>query len=77
VASPYGAVLLAHRFCSTNAFSTGSAVPLLSCADVVELLAATLPSKNMSLTEIEAAMEIRHRKRQQAIDSAFKCQGAL
>jgi hypothetical protein len=42
----------------------------------VELLGATLPSKSTSLKEIEAAMEARHRKRQQAIDSALKCQGA-
>jgi SRSO17 transposase len=70
-------VLLAQSFLLDERILNRDAVPLLSCADVVELLAATLPSKNMSLTEIEAAMEIRHRKRQQAIDSAFKCQGAL
>jgi SRSO17 transposase len=70
-------VLMAQSFLLDERLLNRDAVPLLSCADVVELLGATLPSKNTSLKEIEAAMEARHRKRQQAIDSAFKCQGAF
>jgi SRSO17 transposase len=69
-------VLLAQSFLLDERLLNRDAVPLLSCADVVELLGATLPSKNTSLKEIETAMENRHRKRQQAIDSAFNCQGA-
>lgn len=68
-------VLLAQSFLLDERILNRDAVPLLTCSDLVELLGATLPSKNRSLEEIEAAMEARHRKRQQAIDSAFKCQG--
>lgn len=68
-------VLLAQSFLLDERILNRDAVPLLTCSDLVELLGATLPSKNRSLKEIEAAMEARHRKRQQAIDSAFKCQG--
>jgi len=68
-------VLLAQSFLLDERILNRDAVPLLTCSDIVELLGATLPSKNRSLEEIEAAMEARHRKRQQAIDSAFKCQG--
>jgi len=68
-------VLLAQSFLLEERLLNRDAVPLLSCADVVELLGATLPSKNTTLKEIEAAMEVRHRRRQQAIDSAFKRQG--
>jgi hypothetical protein len=69
-------VLLAQSFLLDECLLNRDAVPLLIYTDVVELLGATLPSKNTSLKEIEAAMEARHRKRQQAIDSAFKYQGA-
>jgi len=70
-------VLLAQSFLLDERILNREEVPLLSCADVVELLGATLPSKNISLKEIEAAMEERHRKRQLAIDSAYYCQGGL
>lgn len=67
-------VLLAQSFLLDERLLNRDAVPMLSCADLVEILGATLPSKNLSLEEIETAMDARHRKRQQAIDSAYKCQ---
>ncbi len=67
-------VLLAQSFLLDERLLNAEEVPLLSCADIVELLSATLPVKNRTLADIEAAMEARHQKRRQAIDSAYKCQ---
>lgn len=68
-------VLLAQSFMLDMRIENKEDVPLLSCADLVELLGATLPSKGRSVDDIAAAMALRHDKRQRAIDSAFKCQG--
>jgi SRSO17 transposase len=67
-------VLLAQSFLLEERIFSKDDMPLLSCADLVEMLAATLPSKNRSVDEIAAAIALRHDKRQRAIDSAFKCQ---
>jgi SRSO17 transposase len=67
-------VLIAQSFLLDERILNREDVPLLSCADVVEMLSATLPSKKNSIDDIAAAMEQRHRKRQAAIDSAIKCQ---
>jgi len=68
-------VLMAQSFMLDERILNREDVPLLSCADLVELLSATLPSKGSSIEHIAAAMEHRHRKRQAAINSAIKCQG--
>jgi SRSO17 transposase len=68
-------VLLAQSFMLDERLLNREDVPLLSCADLIELLSATLPSKGSSIDDIATAMEHRHRKRQSAINSAIKCQG--
>jgi SRSO17 transposase len=68
-------VLLAQSFLLDERILNRDEAPLLSCADVVELLGATLPAKNNTVDDIAEAMALRHEKRQRAIDSAFKCQG--
>lgn len=70
-------VLLAQSFLLDERILNADEVPLLSCADLVELLSAMLPTRDRTLDDIVAAMENRHRKRQQAIDSAFNCQVVL
>lgn len=67
-------MLLAQSFLLDERILNREDVPLLSCADVVELLSMALPSKINSIDDVAKAMEQRHRKRQAAIESAFKCQ---
>lgn len=67
-------VLMAQSFLLDERLLNRKDAPLLSCADLVELLSAALPSKINSIDDVAIAMEQRHRKRQAAIESAFKCQ---
>jgi SRSO17 transposase len=48
--------------------------PLLSCADIEELLAHFLPRRDLSEEEIILQLEQRHKQRQKAIDSHSRCQ---
>jgi SRSO17 transposase len=50
------------------------AYPLLSCTDIVELLSHYLPQRKISEEEIFRQLEIRHQRRQQAIESANRKQ---
>lgn len=52
-------------------------LPLLSCTDIVELLGGFLPWRNRTLEELIRQMEVRHRKRQASIDSAYRKQARL
>lgn len=52
-------------------------VPLLSCRDVQELLAHFLPRRNVTTTEVIRQMKERHRKRQDAIEAAYRKQKRL
>lgn len=67
-------VLMAQSFLLDERIRNCEDVPLLSCADLVELLSAALPSRRNSIDDVAAAMERRHRKRQAAIESAIRCQ---
>lgn len=51
-------------------------LPLLSCGDVEELLKTFLPQKNFTSQEVIRQMEIRHRKRAAAIQSAYDKQAS-
>ena len=46
-------------------------IPLLSCADIETLLAHFLPRRDIGVDEVIRQMDIRHRKRQASIDSAY------
>jgi hypothetical protein len=46
-------------------------LPLLSCADITRLLAKVLPRSDRTLEEFLRQMQIRYRKRQASIDSAY------
>jgi len=48
--------------------------PLLSCADIECLLARFLPRRDRDPDEVIRLMEVRHRKRQRSIDSAYRQQ---
>ena len=48
--------------------------PLLSCGDIETLLARFLPSRDVTVDEVLRQMDVRHRKRQASIDSAYRRQ---
>jgi len=51
-------------------------LPLLSCADIEQLLARFLPRRDRHPDELIRQLEARHRKRQTSIDSAYAKQTA-
>ena len=48
--------------------------PLLSCSDIVALLCHYFPRRDVSEEEVFRQMQVRHERRQAAIDSAYKKQ---
>ena len=62
-------VMMAMLFMLTERIRHSDTHPLLSCADIEELLARFLPSRNMTKNEIIRQLEHRHRKRCAAINS--------
>lgn len=48
--------------------------PLLSGRDIRALLTQLLPRRDTTLEEVLRQMEVRHRKRQAAIDSTYRKQ---
>ena len=51
-------------------------LPLLSCADIEQLLARFLPRRDRHPDELIRQLEVRHRKRQASIDYAYAKQAA-
>jgi hypothetical protein len=66
-------VMLAMLFMLTERMRHSDTYPLLSFADIEELLARFLPSRNMTKSEITRQLEDRHRKRRAAIKSHTHC----
>ena len=64
-------VMLAMLYMLETRMANKPSHPLLSCPDIVELLAHFLPRKDISEEEVLRQMETRHRQRQAAIDSAY------
>ncbi len=46
--------------------------PLLSCFDIAVLLCFLLPRRAITLEEIIRQMEVRHKKRRDSIESAYR-----
>jgi SRSO17 transposase len=49
--------------------------PLLSCADIISLLCNFLPKRSITSKEVLHQLEVRHRKREASIQSAYRKQG--
>ena len=67
-------VILAMLFMAETRYNNKSFYPLLSGADVVAVLKEILPRRTVSKEEIFRQLEERHRRRQVAIDSAYRKQ---
>jgi len=70
-------VMLAMLFMLEIRHENKEAMPLLSCHDIVEILKVILPRANVTLDEITAQIEERHRRRQSSIDSAYRRQARM
>lgn len=66
-------VMMAMLFMLSERIHHAETYPLLSCADIEELLARFLPRRTMTRQEVIRQMEHRHRKRQAAINSHARC----
>jgi SRSO17 transposase len=67
-------VMMAMLFMLTERVHNKDAYPLLSCADIEELLAHFLPCRNVTEDEVIYQLEQRHKQRQKAIESHTRCQ---
>ena len=67
-------VMLAMQFQLHERMLHAQAHPLLSTADVVELLRHQLPAAAVTPESVTAQLQHRHRKRQNSIDSAHRNQ---
>lgn len=67
-------VAMALLFMLEERMRQQSSYPLLSCADIQRLLAGFLPRRDLTQEELIRQMEVRHRKRQAAIDAAYRKQ---
>jgi SRSO17 transposase len=67
-------VLLAMLFMLEQRLQHHQDVPLLSCADVTTLLKSVLPKRDISESEVLRQLTVRHKKRQNSIDAAYRKQ---
>ena len=67
-------VMMAMLFMLQQRHENQELHPHLSCADLKLLLAHILPKRNPSLEDVNQLIEQRHRRRQAAIDSAYRRQ---
>lgn len=67
-------VMLAMLFQLRERLMHAQEHPLLSSADIVELLRHFLPPGAATREEVHQQMLLRHRKRQASIESAYRCQ---
>ena len=60
--------LLAHLFLLRERLENAEAYPLLSCQDIVGMLAFYLPKRDVTEEEMFRQLATRHKKRQDGID---------
>ena len=64
-------VMMAMLFMLKERSASRDNYPLLSCADVETLLAHVLSRRDVALKEVTRQLEVRYRRRQAAVDSAY------
>jgi SRSO17 transposase len=67
-------VMMAMLFMLSERIHHKDTHPLLSCADIEELLAHFLPRRDVTEEEVIFQLEQRHKQRQKAIESHTRCQ---
>lgn len=69
-------VMLAMLFMLEQRLLYKERYPLLSCFDIVSLLSFLLPQRAITMEEVIRQLDERHRRRQAAIESAFRNQAS-
>lgn len=67
-------VMMAMLFMLSERIHHKDIYPLLSCADIEDLLARFLPRRDVTEEEVIFQLEQRHKQRQKAIESHARCQ---
>ena len=67
-------VMMAMLFMLSEKISHEETYPLLSCADIENMLAHFLPRRDVTEEEVIFQLEKRHRQRQKAMESHARCQ---
>jgi len=67
-------VMMSMLFMLSEKIHHKDAYPLLSCADIEELLAHFLPRRDVSEEELILQLEYRHQQRERAIESHTRCE---
>jgi len=67
-------VMMAMLFMLSEKIHHKDTYPLLTCADIEELLACLLPRRDVTEEEVIFQLEQRHRQRQKAMESHARCQ---
>lgn len=67
-------VMMAMLFMLKERLTQEEVYPLLSCSDITTLLARFLPRRDIHPDEVIRQLEVRHKKRQAAIENAFQNQ---
>ena len=70
-------VMMAQLFMLEERLLHKESVPLLSTSDITTLLRYFLPRRDVNEDEVLRQLELRHRKRQASIDSAYRKQDKL
>jgi len=70
-------VMVALMFLSKERLANRETATLLSCNDLVEIMRHKLPNKIETDADLVASIEDRHRRRQLALDSAYRKQAAI
>jgi SRSO17 transposase len=70
-------VMMAMLFMLSEKIHHKDTYPLLSCADIEELLSHFLPRRDVTEEEVISQLEQRHRQRQKAMESHARCQETM
>ncbi|ACV34753.1 transposase [Candidatus Accumulibacter phosphatis] len=70
-------VMIATMFLAKERIAHRDTAELLSCRDLVEIMRHRLPTKIVTDEDLAASIIDRHRRRRQAMESAYRMQSAM
>ncbi len=70
-------VMIATLFLAKERIAHRETAELLSCRDLVDIMRHRLPTKIVTDEDLAASLIDRHRRRRQAMESAYRMQAAM
>ena len=70
-------VMIATMFLAKERIAHRETAELLSCRDLVDIMRHRLPTKVVTDEDLAASISDRHRRRRQAMESAYRMQAAM